>query len=226
MKNYNNFFDIKKDQLSQEKIVLTAKELLEKGGIVIFPTDTVFGVLSKNKDKIYEFKQRPSSTPFQILLTIEQAEEVISHGYLNNPVTKELLKIFWPGKISFVLETIYGRECLRVPDHQLLLTLLQNTQPLVFASSLNLHGQPEINTPDEIINLLSNTNNKDIVAFYEEIPTGKASSVVELRPFEKGCEIVILRESAITINDIYESLKHKFTATKTSHKSIQAIIKL
>ncbi|MFN2589434.1 MAG: L-threonylcarbamoyladenylate synthase [Actinomycetota bacterium] len=133
--------------------VAAASEALIAGGVVIFPTETVYGIAARPDDplateRLFAAKDRPRSLNLPVLVsTTVQAWEVSTP----HPQARRLGAIFWPGPLTMVLprtdrsrpwalgdrgETIG----VRVPDHPLTRTLLENVGP-VAATSANPSGQ-------------------------------------------------------------------------------------
>lgn len=89
-------------QLNWEK----SKETLEKGGVIVLPTDTLYGIIAKatKKDaveRIYNIKGRNTSKPFIVL--INSYKQFADFGIILNNYQKEFLKKVWPGQVSVIL---------------------------------------------------------------------------------------------------------------------------
>src|SRR3990167_6487372 len=88
-----------------------AVKILKNGGIVIFPTDTVYGIGCCFDDKdaisrLYKIKKSPSSQPFPILVTkLSQVKKLA----VINKTGEELIKKFWPGALTIVLQSKEGK---------------------------------------------------------------------------------------------------------------------
>lgn len=115
--------------------VATAAAILKKGGVVICPTDTVYGFLAdaSNKKavaKIYNIKKRPKSKPLAVFVTdLKTAGELAQIDEEQN----KILKKYWPGKYTFVLPKKGGETiALRIPKHVFLQKLLKKiNRPLL-----------------------------------------------------------------------------------------------
>lgn len=130
-----------------------AAETLRQGGVVAFPTETVYGLgahglLASAVQQIYAVKGRPESNPLIFhLAEIEQARELVSHW----PQEAEALATaFWPGPLTLVLPVRDGLQspalaggrtiALRIPDHPVARQLLHEADVPVVAPSANRSG--------------------------------------------------------------------------------------
>ncbi len=126
-------------------------EGIEGGAVIIFPTDTVYGIgctinSSSGIDRVYRIKGRSEDKPFPVLATKKQAAEIASFSSRE----RRAIKQFWPGNLTLVLRTEekidnrlvkQGKIALRVPDLTPLLKLLEASGPLV-GTSANISGDP------------------------------------------------------------------------------------
>ncbi len=129
-----------------------ATAIIKKGGIVIYPTDTVYGIgcdpyNKKAVDKIYQIKNRPKTKPFPILaFSFDAASEIVEF----DSDSKKFAKKFWPGPLTLVLKLkdkklkeslcLDQKVAIRVPNNQCLLNLLSNLKFLV-GTSANISGR-------------------------------------------------------------------------------------
>lgn len=133
-------------------------KILKKGGIGILPTDTIYGVVGsafneKTVERIYKVRKRGKKKPFIIL--ISDLKDLKIFGIKIKSFQKKLIKKFWPGPMSLILECkkkkfFYlhrGKKSLafRVPKPKWLRNLLRKTGPLV-APSANIAGSEPAKT--------------------------------------------------------------------------------
>ena len=161
---------------------------LDEGAVVIFPTDTVYGIGCSSScqqavKKIYRLKERPAGQPLQILISgFEEAQKiaVFSKG------AAALAQKFWPGALTLVvppsqkgLALARGAKGLglRVPACATLLKILQNMKSPLCSTSANLHGQPVL-TKEEGLETLWGTEIDIIIKGGTLSPV--ASSVVDM----------------------------------------------
>ena len=145
-------------------------EVLRGGGAILIATDTVYGLaaLPTDKDavgKIYTLKNRPTSMFLPIM--VAGIDDLLSLGLdINDNARKLFNSSLVPGGITFVLgfkneelkpEWLSERDeiATRIPDNDLLLSVLKETGPLLVTSA-NRHGTP--NTPNKVEDILNELN--------------------------------------------------------------------
>lgn len=89
-----------------------AENVLEKGGIVVLPTDTLYGVVAKAikknaVEKIYDIKGRSENKPFIVL--INSYKQFSDFDIILNNKQKEFLKKVWPGEVSVIIPCLYSK---------------------------------------------------------------------------------------------------------------------
>ncbi|HLA03998.1 MAG TPA: L-threonylcarbamoyladenylate synthase [Patescibacteria group bacterium] len=132
-----------KDQ-SPEDQIKEAVKILKKGGIVIFPTDTVYGIGCRFDDKdaisrLYKIKKTPESQPFPILVSdLSQVEKLA----VINKTGEELIKKYWPGALTIVLQSKEGKNKIgfRMPDSALIKSIIDGVGEPLIGTSANFHG--------------------------------------------------------------------------------------
>lgn len=132
-----------------------AAEIIRSGGLVAFPTETVYGLgadaLHANaSQKIYAAKGRPSDNP--LIVHICKYEELISIAKEVPPQAKKLAEAFWPGPLTMIVwknekvpyETTGGMDtvAVRMPKHPIALKLIEESGCLIAAPSANTSGKP------------------------------------------------------------------------------------
>lgn len=142
---------------------------MQKGGVVICPTDTVYGFLADASNKkavtaIYKIKQRPTSKPLSVFVKdIKMAQELaeIDERQLKT------LENYWPGKYTFVLKRkkgikLYGLDkntiAMRIPKYPFLNRLLKKMNRPLVQTSVNISGGHPINTISDIIKQFEDVN--------------------------------------------------------------------
>lgn len=166
-----------------------AAAALAAGGVVAFPTDTVYGLAVKpgGEGTLYEVKGRPPELPLILMVaTPEQAEAFVDVDRR----ARWYMERWWPGPLTLVLPAEQGSLGVRIPDHPVALALLRAAGPLM-TSSANRHGHPPATTATEAAAL------PGLAGVVDGGPAGggEPSTVISLQP---GRELVVIREGAIS----------------------------
>jgi L-threonylcarbamoyladenylate synthase len=170
-----------------------AAQLIRGGGVVAFPTDTVYGLGAAADDevatkRIYRFKGRPVGLPLILMVAAESQLE----GWVHLDSRSEaFIRRWWPGPLTLILHAKGGGGGslgVRIPQHKVALELLRAAGPLM-TTSANLHGKEPAMTAREAGALPGVT----VVLDGGAAPGGTASTVLDLT----GPEPHVLREGAI-----------------------------
>ena len=199
-----------------------AAEILKGGGLVAFPTETVYGLGGNGLDKeaakkIYAAKGRPSDNP--LILHVSSIEEVYPLVKALPEKAKKLMEAFWPGPLTLVLpksdlvpkESTGGLEtvALRSPENALTLSLIRACGFPIAGPSANLSGRP---SPTEASHVFEDLGGR-IEGILEDgaVGIGVESTIVDL---SENCP-TLLRPGAITIEDLEEVLGEKVAIDPT-----------
>ena len=173
-----------------------AAQLLRAGGVVAFPTDTVYGLGADAADdiarrRIYHIKGRPVGMPLILMAATESQLE----GWVHlDSRTEAIIRRWWPGPLTIVVHALGGGTLgVRIPRHEVALELLRAFGPLM-TTSANLHGKDPAMTAEEAGELPGLAGVLD----GGPAPGGIASTVLDLT----GPEPHILREGAITTAEL------------------------
>ncbi len=203
-----------------------ASSLLKSGGLVAFPTETVYGLGANALDReavlaLFEAKKRPLDNP--PIVHIENAKDVNDLAAFVPAHAEKLMKEFWPGPLTLVLkksakvpsETVAGLDtiAIRIPRNKVALALIRESGCPIAAPSANLAGKPSPTTAKHVFDDL----NGRIDAILDGGPTriGVESTVLDLtvnppmilRP--GGTTLEVLRDA------IGETRLHPFVTAKT-----------
>ena len=194
-----------------EKQVEHAIEILKKGGLVAFPTDTVYGLGANSGDekavaKVYQAKMRPRHLPLPLLLSHVSQMEGLARDIPD--LAWLLAERFLPGGLSLVLHKApsvsslitAGSEkiALRVPDHPVPIALIEGLGAPIIGTSANVTGAPSPLTAQEAAQQMG--DRVDLIIDGGRCPGGVESTVVDLT----GDVPRILREGAISRREIDE----------------------
>lgn len=176
--------------IDMEKIGYAAK-VLEEGGLVAFPTETVYG-LGANAlneaavEKIFKAKGRPSDNP----LIVHVADKASIEKFVLKVPDKavKLMDIFWPGPLTLVMDKqsivpeiiTAGLDtvAVRVPSHPVALALIRETKLPIAAPSANVSGKPSPTDSKHVINDLNGKVDVIIDGGFSNI--GVESTVVDM----------------------------------------------
>lgn len=188
-----------------------ALEILKAGGLVAFPTDTVYGLGALAFDQaaiesLYPAKDRPPEKAIPILIAgAENLEEVADPIPM---LARRLAERFWPGPLTIVLPkhpnlpaAVSATETVgvRVPDHEIARALLRAAGPMAVTSA-NLSGRESPRTAEEAMRQLN--GRIPLVLDGGETPGGVPSTVVDI----SGAEPAILRAGPISLEQIKSGL--------------------
>lgn len=179
----------------EPEAIREAAGLLKRGGLVAFPTETVYGLGANLEDpqaiqELYQVKQRPFDK--QVTLHVAGPEAVRGQGVQVSALGQRLMEWFWPGPLTLIFSRPDGSTLgFRMPRHPVALKLLEEAAVPVVAPSANLSGNPPPRTAQEVIRDLA--DRIDLVLDAGPTPVGVESTVLDL-----SCEPPrILRRGAI-----------------------------
>ncbi len=130
-----------------------AAEMLRDGGVVAFPTDTVYGVgvaasRPERLDALFALKRRPPDR--RIPMLVIGVDQAIEMGATVDARANALADRFWPGALTIVLPLGDETQAFRAPDHDVALALIGAAGPLL-ATSANISDQPDTLGADEVL---------------------------------------------------------------------------
>ena len=162
----------------KENQINSAIKTLNEGNILIYPTDTLYGLGADATntsaiEKINKLKKR--KTPLSIM--VSSLNEIEKYAVINSDIKKELKKIF-PGpftallqskktKLSYLVQNQSDKIGIRIPNHPFCLNLLNEYKKPIITTSVNTHGEKALNNINEIekkfskINIYYQNNNLD-----------------------------------------------------------------
>ncbi len=186
-----------------------ASKIISHGGIVIFPTDTVYGIgcdpyNKASVEKIYKIKSRDIIKSVPILTYSAEAAERIAQF---DQLAKKIVKKFWPGPLTLILKVtdekikrslnLENKIAVRVPNHRCTLELLKKCNYLV-GTSANISGDLPHTNPEEC---LEKMQNYDVFVDGGIITSNGESTIIEI----ENEEVKIIREGSLTKEEILQS---------------------
>lgn len=193
-----------------EANIAHAAEILRRGGLVAFPTDTVYGLGALYLDDravlgIYVAKARPPEKAIPILLASVAQMDLVSL----DPGTQAriLARRFWPGPLTIVVRKhpqvprVVASETvgLRMPDNRIALDLIRRSGPLA-TTSANLSGQDSLTSAAQVLEQLD--GRIDLILDGGPSAGGIPSTVVDCT----GDEPVIVRPGPLTLEELQAAL--------------------
>jgi len=203
---------------SNQEGIEAAGEILRRGGIVAFPTDTVYGLGAVYSDaqavrKIFSAKGRPEEKPLSILVSSIQQVQLLADGISDD--ARLLMDTYWPGGLTLIFrmkqeagiprEVSAGGETIgiRMPDSDTAIRIIAEAGAPVAAPSANLSGRRSASTAEEVKEDL--LGRVDLIIDGGRCPVGVSSTVLDL---SQG-RIRILREGSITEAMIRDTLERR-----------------
>lgn len=188
-------------------------QIIKKGGIVIFPTETVYGIGTNGLDenaikKLYEVKQRPLNKPISLLVNnIEMVEKIAKNI---TEVEYKLMERFFPGPLTIILEkrdivpdiltSNTNTIGIRMPSGEIAKKLIEFAGVPIATSSSNISGKP------------SGTNITDIKKDFE----GKVDCFIDNGESELGIPSTVIR--------IIDNIPHILRQGAISEEEIRKVI--
>ncbi len=190
-----------------------ASDVIKRGGLVAFPTETVYGLggdglLSDASKRIYEAKGRPSDNP--LILHIADRDDVYKLAADVSDNAVKLMDAFWPGPMTLVFkktaivpyETTGGLDtvAIRFPIHPIAMELIRRSGKYIAAPSANLSGKPSPTKAKHVIDDMM--GRVDAIIDGGAVDIGLESTIIDVT----GDVPIILRPGFITDDMIKQVL--------------------
>lgn len=197
----------------REAAVSAASLAVQRGLLVIIPTDTVYGIAADAFDPaavrgLLDAKGRGREMPPPVLVSAASTIDALAikvPGY-----ARALVEAFWPGPLTLVchqqtslqwdLGDSRGTVAIRMPDHEIAREILERTGPLA-VSSANRTGMPAATDADQAEEMLG--EDVEVIVDGGESPGGDASTIVDVT----GSQGRILRRGAISLAELNSVLE-------------------
>ena len=181
-------------------------EIIENGGIIVFPTDTVYGIGCNPYDvnavkKIYQIKSREKIKSLPVLAS---SIEIVKQISIIDEFTEKIIKKYWPGPLTLILKlkdknlkkslNLEDKIAVRIPNSVCTLKLL-NKCNLIVGTSANVSGDSSFTDPQEC---MKNVKNYDIFVDGGTITSKGESTIIEI----ENEKIHVIREGALKKEDI------------------------
>ena len=193
----------------RENELQEVKKVLKEGGIIAFPTDTVYGLACDSRNekaiqKIYQIKRRPAYKPINVLTdSVEKMYRVVDEI---NHKELELISKYMPGDLTIILKKnnkvpsilTAGIDTIgvRIPNNKVALTILKNYKNPLAVTSCNISGEK---SGVEVADFIDAFRNKiDIIIDGGKTDLGVVSTIVRVK---EDNNIKILRQGSIEIEE-------------------------
>ena len=186
-------------------------KLLKEGNLIIYPTDTVYGVggiieSDESIAKIYKDKERSFKSPLIVLVSdVSKIEKIAYIEEKNREKIEKLIKEFWPGGLTIILNKkdnvpdimVSGGKTVgvRMPNLDTALKIIEAAGGLLPTTSANISGETTPRSYDELSEEFK--ERVEILVDGGRCPIGNASTIIDMSDKPK-----ILRTGAISIEDI------------------------
>ena len=195
------------------KLLKTPAEIIKKGGIVVFPTETVYGIGTNALNieavkRLYEIKRRPLNKPISLLVSDFKMIEKFTKNITE--MEYKIMKKFFPGPLTIILEkndivpdivTSRGSTVgIRMPEKEITRKLIEYAEVPIAAPSANISGNPSGIEIEKILDEFQGDVDYYIDGGKSKIGIG--STIIKV---VEG-EIKVLREGIITKKEIEEYL--------------------
>ena len=181
---------ITENEEQNQKIYEQASDILKRGGLVAFPTETVYGLGADALDeeasaKIYAAKGRPSDNPLIVHIADTKALEELSCDVTAQ--AKLLAEKFWPGPLTMILKKSdcvpksitggLGTVAIRMPSHPVAAQLIRTSGVYIAAPSANISGKPSPTRGEHVIHDMK--GRIDMIIVDDTVDIGVESTIVD-----------------------------------------------
>jgi L-threonylcarbamoyladenylate synthase len=201
------------DQPDLSKVVLEAIDIINKGGIVVFPTRTLYGIgvdafNTEAVNRVFQVKQRASKNPLSVLI---KAMDDVTSLAAEIPFTAiKFMEAFWPGRLTIVFKARpevpgnvtagTGKIGIRIPEHPVAVTLVAALDRPLTGTSANLSGDPGADCIGDLSSKI--ITGVDLVIDSGKLKGGIGSTVVDVTTTPP----TIIREGEVSKDELFRFL--------------------
>ena len=191
----------------QQRLIKKVVQILKDGGVIAYPTDTIYGIgcdifNKKGIEKIYQIKKREKNKPMSFICA--DLSDISQYAIVSNYAYRIMRKCL-PGPYTFILEAssktpkkiMSKRKTvgIRIPDHKICLAVVRELGHPLITTSANISTEEELNNPDDIEDKLGSS----LGLIIDEGPLiSEPSTIVDLT----GDSPAVLREGKGNIKKI------------------------
>ena len=198
------FKSVTKDDIENEKIIKEAAGIIKRGGILVFPTETVYGIGTNafNEEacrRVYEIKNRPADKPLIVLISyIKDVDRVASDV---PDEARNLMEKYWPGPLSIILKknkalpdvVTAGTDtvAVRLTSNEVLRKIISEAECPIVAPSANISGKPfNVRAKDTVHDFEGLV---DMIIEDDDSVSGVESTLIDMC----GGQLKVLREGSV-----------------------------
>jgi L-threonylcarbamoyladenylate synthase len=200
-----------------------ASEIIRRGGLVAFPTETVYGLGADGLNpiavaKIFESKKRPTFNP--LILHIADKNNLTNLVHINDERIERLIDKFWPGPLTLVLPkheivpdiVTSGNStvAVRMPNHSVALELIKKCGTPIAAPSANKFGNLSPTEASHVYKSLGDT--VDMILDGGKCSVGVESTILQFT----GENVLLLRPGGLSVEEIENEIGKVKSVTKFS----------
>ncbi|MBW6440878.1 threonylcarbamoyl-AMP synthase [Patescibacteria group bacterium] len=176
-----------------EKVANTATDVLKSGGVIIYPTDTIYGIGANafNEEaieKVMKIKNRNSEKP--LLVFVKDIKSATRIACIDSVVEK-ILENIWPGPVTVVLRkkdsipySLTGNRetvAIRIPQNEFVLKLLEKVDFPIIATSANISGENNLFDSEKIMQIFCNQKEQpDLFLNIGNMRNTQSSTIIDL----------------------------------------------
>lgn len=206
---------------SLEGIISVSVNILEKGGVVAYPTETFYGLGVRFDsvaalERLYRVKRRPEEKAIPLILGNPTMLSRVASS--TSPMAAILMSRFWPGPLTLLLPAREdlpnfltagsGKVAVRIPGPSFALDLARALGFPITATSANISGEPPAETADTVISYFGEA--LDLVVDGGSAPGGRPSTIVEV----SDDRVIIHRRGAIPEEEVLSALSAATTCRR------------
>ncbi|MCX8033881.1 MAG: L-threonylcarbamoyladenylate synthase [Thermodesulfovibrio sp.] len=191
---------------AQEVIIDEVIKILKKDGIIIYPTETLYGIGVKydNREllrRVFEIKKRPTEKVFPLIVNLSHLDLLVTQI---PPIAEKLIGQYWPGPLTLLLParddlpieiTMNKKVAVRMPGESFALELIKKSPFPITATSANISGLPPASDIEEIIKYFKDFKNNLLIIDGGRLK-GAPSTILDTTVFPPK----IIRQGALNID--------------------------
>ena len=194
-----------KSEIDYSNAIKESVEVLKRGELLIYPTDTIYGIGSdiyneSSLKKIALLKERSSIQPYIVLVS---SFEMLHELVVAEDKHLEIVKQYWPGPLTVILKSKIkvsgyidngnGKIAVRMPDNRFCLDLMNAYGYPITSTSANIHTKQQ----EKIVDIYNEFKNKiELFIFAEEVQSFLPSTIIDC----SGTDVKLVRDGVIKLN--------------------------